>query len=135
MTMPKDAAHANGCVKLGVCYIAFAVEQPEAFRLIFGQSGLYIDEPQYTETARVAFDRLVDAVVAAMWYKKRGNPQAEHRMRHAWFVVHGYAMLWLGGALANTLNVPSNPSAVLDDARHFLAQGAPLDARGCRADV
>ena len=116
--------------EVGVGYIAFAVEQPETFRLIFGQSGLYINDPEYIEAARVAFDYLADAVVAASGVNNREDPQAEQRMKHAWSVVHGYAMLWLGGALTNTLNVPSDPNAVLDDARRFLTEAAPLDARG-----
>jgi len=116
--------------EVGVGYIAFAVEQPETFRLIFGQSGLYTDDPEYTEAAMVAFDRLADAVVAASGSITGADPGARQRMKHAWSVVHGYAMLWLGGALATTLNVPSDPSAVLDDARRFLVEAAPLDVRG-----
>ena len=116
--------------EVGVGYIAFAVEHPETFRLIFGQSRLYTNDPEYSEAAGAAFDRLADAVVAASGINDRADTQAEQRMKHAWSVVHGYAMLWLGGALANTLHVPSDPTAVLKDARRFLVDAAPLDASG-----
>lgn len=112
--------------EVGVGYIAFAMGQPATFRLIFGQSGLYIDDPEYVTAATAAFDRLADAVVAASDITDRTDPRAEQRMKQAWSTVHGYAMLWLSGALTNVLHVPSDPTAALDDARRFLIGAAEL---------
>lgn len=87
-------------VALGVAYVRFALEHPAHFRLMFSMSG---DKASSAEMGNSGFLLLVEAV-------DRLHPDAQPEWRKdlvvvCWSVVHGYAVLFLDGALTVTTGI------------------------------
>lgn len=89
-------------------YIAFAVENPALFRLMFGSQRPDFDGERLVQAARSAFDNLV-ALVA----KATGNPDPPDKDHTAlvdvagvWAVAHGLADLLSAGRLPLLSNLP-----------------------------
>lgn len=95
---------------LGAEYVAFAVENPTVFRLMFRAGG--------AAAGAAAWEALVDAVGRA------GVPPAARRDAAllCWSAVHGFANLRIDGALAED-RVEDGLAAVLDGITRGLARG------------
>jgi AcrR family transcriptional regulator len=94
-----DAVSAAGdeIVEAGVAYVRFAVEHRAHFEVMF-QPGLYHrDDPELVAASGRADQSLKDALAALP-----DPPAAEESLATrlaAWSIVHGFAGLWLSGAL------------------------------------
>lgn len=94
-----DALDAAGgdILDAGVAYVRFAVAHRAHFEVMF-QPGLYHPgDPRLAAERRRADQALTDALAGMA-----EPPAAEHRLSAelaAWSIVHGFASLWLSGAL------------------------------------
>lgn len=108
---------------LGLGYIAFALHNPGSFRLMFGDEAIAHDDPELAAAADAAFARLRDAAAEAA--RARGadadSATAVRARMQAWTAVHGFATLWLTGALTRTFGVPGDIEGALAAAETFLA--------------
>jgi AcrR family transcriptional regulator len=81
-------------VASGEGYIAFALQNPQHFALMFGRAGLDRANPRLAAAGRSAFGELLDVVGGVTGVK---DPLAERRGRRdvmfAWSFVHGFAKL------------------------------------------
>jgi hypothetical protein len=99
---------------LGACYVAFAIDRSPVFRLLFDQR----DRPVDRARGRAAFDVLLQCVREAHrgGLLRQGSDPVD--VAHAaWALVHGLAVLQLGGGFGVTRpGVPSTEvtAAVLD---------------------
>jgi len=78
--------------ELGEAYVAFALEYPQRFRLMFGGGLRAGDPPALREAADGAYEALLRA------FRARGDlPEPEVAAAAAWSLVHGLANLLLHG--------------------------------------
>jgi len=125
----REAAGSDSRLRLhgvGMGYIAFALHNPAVFKLMYGDAALHFDDPELAEAADGCFARLVDALAAADDGDAAARPL---RARMAWTSVHGFATLWLTGALQRTFATPDDTEAALAEASELLTSLRPFDAR------
>ncbi|MBO0610283.1 TetR/AcrR family transcriptional regulator [Myceligenerans salitolerans] len=72
----------------GVAYVTFAVDHPGHFAVMFDRSLVHREDPGLLAAERKASAALADL-----------TPDAE-AARAAWSVAHGFAALWLSGAIS-----------------------------------
>lgn len=85
---------AAGLAALGQCYVAFALEQPGRFSLMFGGVADKSRYPQLQEAAQLLYQQLGASVQALV----PPQDQATANLA-AWSLVHGLAKLFLEGQL------------------------------------
>lgn len=112
-----DALDAAGedLLEVGVAYVRFAVGHRAHFEVMF-QPGLYHgDDPAVTAARRRADARLAAGLTASAGPEAHTGPEAGAERRAdelaAWSIVHGFATLWLGGALPAGLGDDPGPAA------------------------
>ncbi len=118
--LKADAAPAGGLTAQAVAYVLFAVGHPALFRLMFGtpragcHSGLH-------EAGNAAFGVLARRVAA------ESPPHAQEMLTlGCWSLVHGLALLFLDGRLAE--HAPAGPGEVtrrVAEAMLALQAGSP----------
>jgi AcrR family transcriptional regulator len=102
------ALHARGSppgsfdhiLAIGKGYVAFAVDNPHLFRLIFRTGLLDVDEPRYKAAGAAAFSfpvRAIGAVFASD--DPMADPDLAARVIAIWSIVHGFSELMLAGQL------------------------------------
>lgn len=94
-----DSVDAGEFDRTAVAYVRFAVSHPGHYAVMFRTDLVTADDPILTAARRRSgelLDRGVDSLPAA---RVRGDRAQARRI--AWSMVHGVAMLWLGGALAD----------------------------------
>ncbi len=84
-------------VDAGVIYVQFAVDHRAHFEVMFRPDLHHSDEPALAVARDRAGDLLTNAVVAAT--DTPPGQQTELASVAAWSLVHGFATLWLAGAL------------------------------------
>jgi AcrR family transcriptional regulator len=86
-------------VRVGEAYVAFALEHPALFRVMFGPSGMRCMEgaSRSDPTPYAVLGASLDELVAAGAMAAQERPGAELK---AWSVVHGFACLILDGAIS-----------------------------------
>ena len=82
----------------GVAYIAFALEHPALFRLMFGAARPSMGDDALAAAAKSSFDLLVSRV-ASLEPSKEGAVGEMDRVLAHWSLVHGLAMLAVDGQL------------------------------------
>jgi AcrR family transcriptional regulator len=87
----------------GIGYVRFAVAHPEHFRMITRVSVSETASPRLRQAAAAALQRLKDGLHEA--YRKANGSEPTpsllaERATLAWSCVHGYAVLWVDGAVA-----------------------------------
>lgn len=87
-------AAAADFLETGLAYVEFAVGHPVHFAVMF-QPGLYRRDD---EAVRVAETRAGDVLRKGARAQAKGST-AEHATIAAWSIAHGFAGLWIGGAL------------------------------------
>jgi AcrR family transcriptional regulator len=93
--------------EVGVAYVRFAVEHPGYFRVMF-HPGLYrADDPELDRARTVASGILTRGARTL----SPGRSQDEATAAGAWALVHGFAELWLSGALSGDLHDPPDIAA------------------------
>lgn len=93
-----DALEAAGddLYDVGLAYVRFAVDHRAYFEVMFAP-GLYRADDAELGAARERADRMLAAGVHGV---TPGPPEEERAARlAAWSIVHGFAQLWLSGAL------------------------------------
>jgi AcrR family transcriptional regulator len=85
----------------GVAYVRFAVDHRAHFEVMFRPELYRPDDPEVVAAGRRAAQALRSGV-AALPTPPTGR-RAELSALAAWSIVHGFATLWLGGALPSTL--------------------------------
>lgn len=89
-------------VEAGVAYVRFAVGHPAHFAVMF-QPGLYdADDPQLIAAAERAGQTLTTAL---------STSASQTTELAAWSIVHGFANLWLSGALPDGLGEDAGEAA------------------------
>lgn len=99
-TMLGDALTAAGpqLLEQGVAYVRFAVAHPAHFEVMFRPQLYRADDPELLVAQRRATQALSEGVAA----EAAAGDGVEVRVA-AWSIVHGFATLWLAGALAPEL--------------------------------
>jgi AcrR family transcriptional regulator len=91
-------------IRLGEDYIAFALQHPHHFRIMFSQAIQdFSAYPLLQEVAQQAFQYLYRAIEAGNTDNKA---QIELKAAYAWSLVHGFTMLKLEGLLKQ--NTPTD---------------------------
>lgn len=96
-------------VDAGVIYVQFAVDHRAHFEVMFRPDLHHPDEPALAVARDRAGDLLTNAVVAAT--DTPPGQQTELASVAAWSLVHGFATLWLAGALPEQIGQDLQGSA------------------------
>ncbi|WP_067490812.1 TetR/AcrR family transcriptional regulator [Actinomadura hibisca] len=103
-----DALEAAGpdILDTGVAYVRFAVGHRAHFEVMF-QPGLYKQDDAEVTAAQTRAGRALHTALAA-------TPEAEgeHANLAAWSIVHGFAALWISGALPEGLGDDAGTAAL-----------------------
>lgn len=86
----------DALVLAGECYVAFAVDHPSHFTVMFDASLLDDAEEELNRERTTAFDNLFRATRDSTG---ADDDEISAQVTAAWAVVHGLATLWLGGNL------------------------------------
>ncbi|WP_020524953.1 TetR/AcrR family transcriptional regulator [Catelliglobosispora koreensis] len=106
-----EAAEAD-FLAAGLSYVDFAVKHPVHFAVMF-QPGIYRADDEAVQQAETRAGDVLRLGAKAMAAGSKAAP--EHATLAAWSIAHGFASLWLSGAL----RVPPGTEAV-DAARPVL---------------
>jgi AcrR family transcriptional regulator len=92
-----EATRERGFLETGVAYVSFAIDNPAHFTVMFGQHGADVDPD--LAAARGRAGAILDEGVAELPHPP---PEADRDAAAiaAWSLVHGFATLWLNGALS-----------------------------------
>jgi AcrR family transcriptional regulator len=82
----------------GEAYVHFAQQDPALFQLMFGRERRFADYERFRHAAEAAF-AVVVGCVAAVQQVAMDEPSATKAAMAAWSLVHGFAILSLGGYL------------------------------------
>ena len=82
----------------GEAYVHFAQHDPALFQLMFGREGRFAEHERFRHAAEAAFAVVVGSV-AAVQQVAMDDPSATKAAIAAWSLVHGFAILSLGGYL------------------------------------
>ncbi|MFI7575148.1 TetR/AcrR family transcriptional regulator [Micromonospora sp. NPDC049497] len=104
-----DALRAadGGLLEVGVAYVGFAVEHRAHFEVMFRSDLLRADDPELL-AAQERSGAALHASVAGLPADRPTASDPQGDALAAWSIVHGFATLWLAGAL---------PAEVGDDPR------------------
>jgi AcrR family transcriptional regulator len=103
-----EAARERGFLETGVAYVSFAVEHPAHFTVMFGTGG-HESDPDLA-AARDRAGAILDEGVADLPHPPP-EPDRHDAAIAAWSLVHGFATLWLNGALALTSDADPTATA------------------------
>lgn len=100
--LADELARADGrdLLEVGVGYIRFAVAHRAHFEVMFRPELYHGDDPGLLAARRRAGERL-RAGIAALPDSAGADADADRLA--AWSIVHGFATLWLGGALPESV--------------------------------
>ncbi|WP_231333314.1 TetR/AcrR family transcriptional regulator [Actinomadura graeca] len=105
----------GGLQEVGLAYVRFAVDHRAHFEVIFRPELYRADDPA-VDTARRRADGVLTAGVRDV---APGDPGRERTAAiAAWSIVHGFAALWLSGALPDDLG--DDPVAAARPVIHLL---------------
>lgn len=93
----------------GQAYTEFARQEPGMYKLMFGRRGRFGAQTRLLEAANAAFDVVIDCV-ATLRGASAESAEAVKAAAGVWSMVHGYAMLDIGGYLAGMAE-PKRPTA------------------------
>ena len=86
--------------EVAVAYVRFALDHPGHFAVMFRPDLLHVDDPDLV-AARTRAGDVLRAGVSELPADRRGGDPADAQLA-AWSLVHGFASLWLDGALAGS---------------------------------
>jgi len=109
--------------ELGAAYVAFAVANPSALRVMFGGAVCISDHPTLKQTADGAFAVLLESMLEGQkaGVLRRGDPSELALL--AWSMLHGLAMLWLDGALHGPTGAPVDVEQLARKASDAIVRG------------
>jgi AcrR family transcriptional regulator len=91
------ADHAGSFLDVGVAYVQFALEHRAHFEVMYRPDLYHADAPDLVAARARAGEALHGGIAALPTPPPDGDPQAAALA--AWSLVHGFATLWLSGAL------------------------------------
>lgn len=91
------AAQERGFLETGVAYVSFAVEHPAHFTVMF--SAVLDDSDPDLAAARDRAGAILDQGVVDLPHPPAESDRSDAAIA-AWSLVHGFATLWLNGALS-----------------------------------
>ncbi|TDC70131.1 TetR/AcrR family transcriptional regulator [Micromonospora sp. KC606] len=91
-------AAGDDLLEVGVAYVGFAVRHRAHFEVMF-RPDLYRADAEEVRTARERTGALLRSGVAAVSGGPDGAGDVRRNTLAAWSIVHGFATLWLAGAL------------------------------------
>lgn len=103
-----EAARERGFLETGVAYVSFAVEHPAHFTVMFGP-GADDGDPDLA-AARDRAGAILDEGVADLPHPPPESDRDDAAIA-AWSLVHGFATLWLNGALSLTSDADPTATA------------------------
>ena len=103
----EQAGQAGDFVEVGVAYVRFAVDNRPYFEIMFRPELLHEDDP---ELAR-AESRSRQILLSGAADLSGGEPSLSPQAMAAWSVVHGFAVLLLGGNLPPSVVGDPEPMA------------------------
>ena len=91
-----------------VGYVAFAIKEPAAFRLMFGEDLARCDDPLYRHSAQSAFALLAGVIeIGVARGELRADPYDTHAAT-AWALVHGLSLLIIDERLPHVEELASD---------------------------
>lgn len=107
----RDADRANGLAAMGRAYVAFALDNPALFRLMFSPESPHQADPLLADQSRAALVLLAEAVGAPPGEAAGKDPMGVGIIG-AWALVHGLAQLLLDRQIPDT--DPARTAALVD---------------------
>lgn len=83
----------------GLAYVAFALDEPGLFAVMFRPELLHATDPALQRAETAAFGELLEAVRSVRGAADPDDSGLRFAAAGAWSIVHGFAALWLQGAL------------------------------------
>ena len=114
--LADELAAAPDLQESGVAYIRFATRNRAHFEVMFRAELYHADDPQVAAAATRAADILAEHVAGQV-----GEADRHAARLAAWSLVHGFAALWLGGALPS--DVGTDPEAAARPVLKLLFDG------------
>lgn len=110
---------------IGQAYLAFALKEPESYRLMFTQNVLCKDEPPESlqEAGEQAFHSLLATIETGQASGKIAAQDGAQLALASWALVHGVAMLLIDGALAKPPYDTLPPGQILAVCQSLFRQG------------
>ncbi|MBF9130602.1 TetR/AcrR family transcriptional regulator [Plantactinospora sp. S1510] len=119
---------ADNLLEIGVAYVAFAVEHRAHFEVMFRPELFDRDDPALVAAKRRASEALRTGVAALP--DTAAGPEAANAQLAAWSIVHGFATLWLGGALPAEVGTDPEAASRAVIRLLFTRQDGQPDRRG-----
>lgn len=113
----------------GVAYVAFAVSNPEHFRLMFSRE--IADTTPYPDlnSAAAQAKGVLERAIAACRTEGAGQSSSEIGVAAAWALVHGLATLIIDGQLGPEVMTPDRAAAISREAIDSLWRGLTFPRR------
>jgi AcrR family transcriptional regulator len=84
---------------IGMGYVRFAIEHPAYFRLMTSRPFLFEPDAEFDAAYQQIFETIREATIAAQQEGWATTRDPDDLLMTAWSVVHGFAMLWVEGAI------------------------------------
>lgn len=98
---------------LGEAYVAFAIEHPGHFAVMFRPELLHADDPDLLAAGSAAFGALAAAIAQVRGSIERHDDETvQFAAAGAWSMVHGFATLWLNDNFGEPITAVTGPGAV-----------------------
>ena len=110
-SMPADSSVRATLHEMGRAYRDYAHEQPELFRLVFGDSARHGQRPSNDLGERPGFDDLVASIEDGIASGEIDAPVAEPIAVSCWSIVHGFVVLEIAGFLGHLEACPTQAEA------------------------
>ena len=121
---------------IGMGYVRFAVEHPAYFRLMAGRRDIFEPDAEFDAAYQQLFETIREAAVAAQREGWAVGRDPDDLLLTSWSVVHGFAKLWVEGAIQDHFG-PIDPEvaagAVIDIVLRAGAQQTRAPKRGKRS--
>ncbi|QZY45461.1 MULTISPECIES: TetR/AcrR family transcriptional regulator [Mycolicibacterium] len=103
-----------------LAYVRFALANPGHYEVMFDKSLYHADDPALVDAETAAGSELAAGVGTLDDPRAKDDPQAAALA--AWSLVHGFALLWLNGAV----NTTGDPMATVRRVAGMLFGGEPV---------
>lgn len=116
-----DEAAGGELLALGEAYVAFAIEHPGHFAVMFRPELLHGDDPDLLAAGAAAFGALAAAIAHVRGIERHDDETVQFAAAGAWSMVHGFATLWLNDNFAEPVTAVSATGAVRRSMRELVA--------------
>jgi AcrR family transcriptional regulator len=106
-----EAPGPDDLLSLGQAYVAFAIERPGHFAVMFRPELLHTDDPDLLAAGADAFGALAATIASARGLEPH-DEDVQFAAAGAWSLVHGFATLWLSDNFAAPITTMPETRAV-----------------------